>query len=30
LDHDIFSAGDELIFIASETSERLLKACFVS
>jgi trk system potassium uptake protein TrkA len=30
LDHDIFSAGDELIFIASESSERLLKACFVS
>jgi trk system potassium uptake protein TrkA len=30
LDHDIFSAGDELIFIASESSERLLKSCFVS
>ena len=30
LDHDIFSAGDELIFIASESSERLIKACFVS
>ncbi len=30
LEHDIFSAGDELIFIASERSEKLLKSCFVS
>jgi len=29
-EHDVFSAGDELIFIATETAERALKNCFVA
>lgn len=29
-DHDTFAAGDELIFIANESSEVELKSCFVS
>jgi trk system potassium uptake protein TrkA len=29
-EHDLFSAGDELIFIATESAERSLKDCFVS
>ena len=28
-EHDLFSAGDELIFIATESAERSLKECFV-
>jgi len=28
--HDVFSAGDELIFVASARAEELLKGCFVS
>ena len=27
--HDVFSAGDELLFIASTQAEELLKACFI-
>ena len=27
--HDVFSAGDELIFVASAAAEELLKGCFV-
>lgn len=27
--HDVFSAGDELLFIASEAAETQLKACFI-
>jgi trk system potassium uptake protein TrkA len=29
-EHDVFSAGDELIFIASANAERELKSCFVA
>jgi len=28
--HDVFSAGDELIFVASAKAEELLKSCFVA
>jgi trk system potassium uptake protein len=28
--HDVYSAGDELIFIATATAEAELKACFIS
>ena len=28
-DHDVFAAGDELIFVASAKAEELLKACFI-
>ncbi len=28
--HDVFAAGDELLFIASTDAEALLKACFIS
>mgnify|MGYP002628472615 CR=1 FL=1 len=28
--HDAYSAGDELLFIATEAAEELLKSCFVS
>jgi trk system potassium uptake protein TrkA len=28
--HDVFSAGDELLFIATETAEELLKNCFIA
>ena len=28
--HDVFSAGDELIFVASAQAEELLKSCFVA
>ena len=28
-DHDVFSSGDELLFVASAKAEDLLKACFV-
>lgn len=28
--HDVFSAGDELIFVASANAEELLKSCFVT
>ena len=28
--HDVFSAGDELIFVASAKAEELLKSCFVT
>mgnify|MGYP003341988054 FL=1 len=28
--HDVFSAGDELLFVASATAESQLKACFIS
>ncbi|CAB4914476.1 unannotated protein [freshwater metagenome] len=27
--HDVFSAGDELLFVASSTAEDLLKQCFI-
>ena len=27
--HDVFAAGDELIFVASNVSEAVLKACFI-
>lgn len=27
--HDVFSSGDELLFVASSTAEALLKACFI-
>jgi trk system potassium uptake protein TrkA len=30
LAHDVFSAGDELIFVASAEAEDLLKSCFVA
>ncbi|MFM7949161.1 MAG: potassium channel family protein [Actinomycetales bacterium] len=29
-DHDVFTAGDELIFVASSNAEELIKGCFVS
>ncbi|MFM7542142.1 MAG: potassium channel family protein [Actinomycetota bacterium] len=29
-DHDVFTAGDELIFVASSSAEELIKGCFVS
>lgn len=29
-DHDVFTAGDELIFVASSSAEVLIKGCFVS
>ena len=28
--HDVFSAGDELLFIATEAAEELLKNCFIA
>ncbi len=28
--HDVFSAGDELLFIATSTAEEKLKSCFIS
>jgi trk system potassium uptake protein TrkA len=28
--HDVFSAGDELIFVASARAEDYLKECFVA
>ena len=28
--HDVFSAGDELLFVASATAESQLKSCFIS
>ncbi len=28
--HDVFSAGDELLFVASASAEKLLKKCFIS
>lgn len=28
--HDVFSAGDEILFIATETAEELLKNCFIA
>ena len=28
--HDLFAAGDELIFVASTTAENLIKGCFVA
>jgi len=28
-DHDVFSAGDELLFVASATAEEKLKSCFI-
>ncbi len=28
--HDVFSAGDELLFVASTTAEDLLKQCFIA
>ena len=28
--HDVFSAGDELIFVASAKAEESLKSCFVT
>jgi trk system potassium uptake protein TrkA len=28
-DHDVFAAGDELLFVASEKAEDKLKACFI-
>ena len=28
--HDVFAAGDELIFVASNVAEATLKACFIS
>ena len=28
-DHDVFAAGDELLFVASEKAEEKLKACFI-
>lgn len=28
--HDVFSAGDELLFIATEAAEELLKSCFIA
>jgi trk system potassium uptake protein TrkA len=28
--HEVFAAGDELIFVASSESESLIKGCFVS
>jgi trk system potassium uptake protein TrkA len=27
--HDVFSAGDELLFIATDQAEQLLKNCFI-
>jgi len=27
--HDVFAAGDELIFVASNVAEAELKACFI-
>jgi trk system potassium uptake protein TrkA len=28
--HDVYSAGDELLFIATIEAERLLKSCFIA
>ena len=28
-DHDVFAAGDELLFVASEKAEEKLKSCFI-
>jgi trk system potassium uptake protein TrkA len=28
-DHDVFAAGDELLFVASARAEELLKSCFI-
>ena len=28
--HDVFAAGDELLFVASADAEALIKACFIS
>ena len=28
-DHDVFTAGDELLFVASAKAEAQLKACFI-
>lgn len=28
-DHDVFSAGDELLFVASAKAEEKLKSCFI-
>ena len=28
--HDVFSAGDELLFVASASAEKQLKKCFIS
>ncbi len=27
--HDVFAAGDELLFVASATAEAQIKACFI-
>ena len=28
--HDVFAAGDELLFVASADAEAQIKACFIS
>ena len=28
-DHDVFTAGDELLFVASSVAEEKLKSCFI-
>jgi trk system potassium uptake protein TrkA len=28
--HDVFAAGDELLFVASSAAEEKIKACFIA